>query len=280
MKKIITIFGLSFVFVVAIFAISILTENGTTSAYAFASSSPGGKTNSPGDAGGNCTQCHNGTLNPGNFTSSITSTGLATGYVAGQTYTINAGITGSTSNKIGFEATAERDADNTKTGIIVITDVARTQAISAGTAITHNSSAGTTAASGSNAWSFDWVAPAAGTGPVTFYGAFNVTNGNSSTSGDQVYTATFNVTENTGVGVGEINLASNIQLYPNPATTYIQISSEENISGVEIFNLKGQQILEENSYQDKINIEKLSTGVYFVSIKTDQGVRVEKLIIQ
>ena len=278
-KNIFTISGLSVVFVVAIFAVSTLTEKGTTKAYAYASSSPGGKTNSPGDVN-NCTQCHSGTLNSGNGTATITSPALASGYVPGQTYTIGAALSPGMSSKIGFEVTAERDADNSKTGTIIITDAARTKTVSAGNAITHNAAAGTAATGGSNVWSFDWVAPATGTGAVTFYGAFNAANGNSSSSGDQVYTATFNVIENIGVGVDEINLTSTIQLYPNPATTYFQISSDENIIGVEIFNLNGKKIVEENSYQDKINIEELSSGVYFVSIKTDQGATVEKLIIQ
>ena len=49
-------------------------------------------------------------------------------------------------------------------------------------AITHTSS-GISTTGDSNSWSFDWTAPASGTGDVTFYGAFNAANGDEIISG-------------------------------------------------------------------------------------------------
>ncbi|HQF28974.1 MAG TPA: T9SS type A sorting domain-containing protein, partial [Bacteroidia bacterium] len=49
--------------------------------------------------------------------------------------------------------------------------------------------------SGTRSWSFNWVAPAAGTGAVTFYGAFLGGNNNGSESGDLTYKTTTIVNE-------------------------------------------------------------------------------------
>jgi hypothetical protein len=43
---------------------------------------------------------------------------------------------------------------------------------------------------------FDWVTLSLGIGAVTFYGAFNVADNNSGTSGDLIYTSTLSVYEN------------------------------------------------------------------------------------
>jgi len=61
--------------------------------------------------------------------------------------------------------------------------------VNTGQAASHIS--GETIGSGNISWSFDWIAPTAGTGDITFYGAFNSTNSNSSTSGDEIYTTSF-----------------------------------------------------------------------------------------
>ncbi len=277
-KNILTVFGLTSFFVISIFALTVVSPSSSTSAYANASGSPGSRTGSPGDLS-SCNACHAGILNPGSAIATITSASLLSGYTPGQTYTISAGITGTTSNKIGFEATVERDLNNAKTGSLIITDAVRTKTTNFGNAVTHNSTAGTTATAGANAWTFDWTAPVAGTGAVTIYGSFNATNGNGSTSGDQVYTASFNVIEG-GVGIDEINSIADIKLYPNPAKSYLHISSNDRVENMKIYNLKGQQVLDVNEPQMLINIEHLPAGMYFVELSNTNQAIVKRLMIQ
>ena len=126
----------------------------------YPSGSPGGYTGSPGD-GHNCTACHGGSAS--NVTGYITSNIPADGYVPGTTYTITCSSTGS-GNK-GFECSPQ-----SVSGALLGT-------VSAGSgnhlcngnkAVTHSSAVGGSSAT----WTFSWVAPAAGTGAVTFYGAF------------------------------------------------------------------------------------------------------------
>jgi hypothetical protein len=130
----------------------------------YASGSPGGYTGSPGD-GQNCHACHSGSV--ANVTGWITSNIPASGYTPGATYTITATATGS--GRKGFEISPQTPAGN----------LVGTLASSSGNHLCNNSKA-VTQSSGVNSnpavWTFSWTAPAAGSGSVTFYGAFAVTS--------------------------------------------------------------------------------------------------------
>lgn len=264
------------------FFYSTSNSNLTHSAYAFSSASPGAKTNSPGDVNA-CTQCHTGTLNPGSAAPVISAPTLTNGYVPGQTYTINVAITGTSSSRIGFETTIERDANNAKAGTIVVTDATRTTTVNGGNGITHNGASGTTAFSGANAWAFDWTAPAMGTGNVTIYAAMNVTNSNGGTSGDEVYTTTLAVSEAVATSVDEEVLSGDLlTVYPNPAINDLNIKSVEKIKHVTLFNMEGKIISSMNAVDRNLtlDISDLNSGIYFVKVATENETITKKVIKQ
>ncbi len=159
--------------------------------YSYTGGSPGGKTGSPGDGGATCTQCHSGTAQTQGGL--IATTIPFAGYEPGQTYTITVSANMAGISKYGFELTAE-SAGGVKQGTFSITDPARTKKVNGGKAVTHTSG-GTVASGNAISWSFDWTAPAAGTGQITFYTTVNATNSNGSTSGDQIYKGTRTVSE-------------------------------------------------------------------------------------
>ncbi|MEJ2594033.1 MAG: T9SS type A sorting domain-containing protein [bacterium] len=162
----------------------------------YSGGSPGGKTGSPGDGGANCTQCHTGT--PQDATGWITTDIPSEGYLPGETYTITATGIHSGVGKFGFESTSEDDA-GTKKGEILITDASQTQLTNNNSAVTHTPT-GTTPDGDSKTWTFDWIAPEAGTGDITFYGAFNAANGNGNNQGDVIYLTSTTVMENMTTG--------------------------------------------------------------------------------
>ena len=124
---------------------------------------PAGNTGSPSDATTCAESCHGG--------SAVTQAGLITsniptaGYTPGTTYTITASISG-TGNK-GFQVSAQNTA-GTELGSLIAGTGSQIVGIKY---ITHSSAKSSTAAT----WTFQWIAPAAGTGSVTFYGAFAIT---------------------------------------------------------------------------------------------------------
>lgn len=158
-------------------------------AHTSSSGGPAGHTGSPGD-GASCANCHAGGTSSGK-TADITSDIPPTGYVPGTTYTITATATSSATSKFGFQISPQNIAGNLL-GTLVNTS-AQTQLVGSSKYITHTS--GGTSGAGSKTWSFNWVAPAQGTGNVTFYGAFNFTNNNNAVSGDYILTMSYVVNE-------------------------------------------------------------------------------------
>lgn len=71
-------------------------------------------------------------------------------------------------------------------------------------------------------------------------------------------------------------LKNNIKIYPIPAKNEINISVQEKIENISIYNSLGQFLFD--SKTTKINIEKLTKGVYYIKVKTNKSVHTEKLI--
>ncbi len=123
---------------------------------------PAGYTGSPGD-GMDCHNCHGGSASTA--ADWITSNIPAQGYTPGTTYTITVTVTGS-GNK-GFEVSPQ-NATGTLLGTLAAGSGNHTTG--SGKYVTHSSSVSANPAT----WTFQWTAPVAGTGSVTFYGAFCV----------------------------------------------------------------------------------------------------------
>ena len=86
----------------------------------------------------------------------------------------------------------------------------------------------------------------------------NLTNSNATMTGD-VHT--------TVLAVNEFDL-SNITIYPNPATEFINITGLENIKSVRIISSEGK-LVSTSLNTKNINISKIPSGIYFVEIETN-----------
>ena len=85
-------------------------------------------------------------------------------------------------------------------------------------------------------------------------------------------------------GVKE-NLGTNsIILFPNPSEDNFTVKNAFNeniiIESISVYDIQGQLALEQaiNLQEAHVNISTLSKGMYFISIKTDKGIKVEKLV--
>jgi hypothetical protein len=124
---------------------------------------PAGYTNSPAD-GHNCTTCHGG--NPLAVNGLITSNIPPAGYTPGSSYIITVTVTG-IGNK-GFEVSPQ-SVSGTLLGTLSVT-TSDMHLTGNNKYVTHSFSS----SANPKIWNFGWTAPAAGTGSVTFYGAFSV----------------------------------------------------------------------------------------------------------
>src|SRR5690606_4797228 len=68
------------------------------------------------------------------------------------------------------------------------------------------------------------------------------------------------------------NPSSSIQVYPNPTKDYINITSEEIIQSIEIYDITGRLVKAEpiNRFEAQQNIDNLANGTYVLKIKTDK----------
>jgi hypothetical protein len=143
-------------------AIIMLASFGGDESSDYPGGSPAGYTGSPGD-GQNCTSCHNGSAS--NVSGWITSDIPAEGYTPGGNYTITVTVSGSGTK--GFEVSPQ-NASGTLLG--TLTAGSGNHLTGSGKYVTQSSGSN----SNPKVWTFQWTAPAAGTGEVTFYGAFTV----------------------------------------------------------------------------------------------------------
>lgn len=243
------------------------------------SGAPTKKTGSPGD-GSNCTSCHSGTAST--QAGLITSTIPGNGYTPGQTYTITGTITTANKIKFGFEISPQDLAGALK-GTLVVTNATTTKLITSGKYITHKST-GTSFPSGTATWSFDWIAPPSGSGDLTFYGAFNSTNNNGSSSGDLITLSSLAVSEAPLGIIVNTNYTDNIILYPNPVSDKLYISNRSPIPSIQenmdidIIDINGKLIKKIINANEYIELKDLAKGHYVLKIKSHEGISVRKII--
>ena len=244
-----------------------------------------GYTGSPGDSLKNCTFCHGGTATP--IAGWITSTIPASGYVPGQRYTITATNTEDGGTRFGFEVSPQ-DPTGKLLGTMVITDASRTKLVGDSKYITYTANG--VDGQGLNSWTFDWIAPAKGTGEVVFYGAFN-SNFEGHKDGDKTFLSTLKVKEAGTTGISDIpNKLFAIAIYPNPAKDYLQVNFEVKTASnviIDVIDLAGKQItilmnsrLNNGVFNKQFDINSLSEGNYLVRINADGASQTHKITIQ
>jgi hypothetical protein len=73
---------------------------------------------------------------------------------------------------------------------------------------------------------------------------------------------------------------TNISVYPNPCSEKLQVSSDLPIRSLQLFNARGEKILEKaaNSNKIAINTSHLPNGIYFLKITTVSSDHLKKLV--
>ena len=237
-----------------------------------------GHTGSPGDSLKNCTVCHGGTALPvdGWVRSNIPDEG----YTPGATYTITAINSEHGATRFGFQVSPQA-IDGTLLGTLVITDTARTKLVGNDKYVTYRE-AGVDGVD-SLKWEFNWIAPAEGTGDVTFYAAFNSNAGHK--DGDNTYLNKLIVREKWKTGLAK-NTLMQFAAYPNPANNivYVDVDNASPNLLIDVINLQGKQIEVTLTQQTNglfgINTATLSNGTYIIRIHNNGKTATRKISVQ
>jgi hypothetical protein len=189
---------------------------------------------------------------------------LTGGYVAGTTYEVRLLAVNSvnSNSKFGFQV-AIVDGQNRQAGNFSTTGLNPDYHI--GTSglvklLEHNKAI-SAAVSNEYEVTFDWEAPAVGTGTVTLWAIFNGVNGNGIDDAGDVVSMPFSMTieENTNSYVEAIAPEATVSVYPNPVTDYLNISLGKARSGsytVTVYDLRGRNI-----HQDELQVSGSHAGL-------------------
>ncbi|MGY8908722.1 MAG: T9SS type A sorting domain-containing protein, partial [Flavobacteriales bacterium] len=75
--------------------------------------------------------------------------------------------------------------------------------------------------------------------------------------------------------------ADNITIYPNPVTNFINISTTEKISNVEVYNIVGKRVLSiKNLENNQVDISNLASGMYMLRLTNGTSVTTKKIMKQ
>ena len=86
-----------------------------------------------------------------------------------------------------------------------------------------------------------------------------------------------------GVNVSEINETSSFNVYPNPASDFVKVTTVNGQqSTVKVYNTLGMLVeeIEINSNETEINVSDYNPGIYFFSIQTENGNVTKKIVVE
>lgn len=241
-----------------------------------------GYTGSPGDSLKNCTVCHGGvaTFKEGWIVSDIPETG----YTPGKTYTITTKNINPGSTRFGFEISPQ-NLNGDLMGTMVITEPLRTKLVGDDKYITYKADG--VDGIDHNTWTFDWIAPPAGSGEVVFYGAYNSNPGHK--GGDGTTLSTLTVQESSFNGLSSVSSKiANLTLFPNPSNDLIKISFDVKTASfvhVGITDLTGKQLIvvAEGKYSGNIvkniDVSELPQGIYLLKMEIDGKSATQKISV-
>ena len=83
-------------------------------------------------------------------------------------------------------------------------------------------------------------------------------------------------------GIAPLNENAKVIIYPNPSSDIIYISSEEEISAIEMYNSMGEKIREQMIYDKNtgFDISTYSSGIYFLHIHTGKYSAIRKITLR
>jgi hypothetical protein len=77
-------------------------------------------------------------------------------------------------------------------------------------------------------------------------------------------------------------LADGFQLFPNPATNFVTIKTDnkDEIETITIVNITGQEVLKTNKNTTSLSVTSLPSGLYFMAIETESGKTTTKKFVK
>ena len=84
------------------------------------------------------------------------------------------------------------------------------------------------------------------------------------------------------VGIDEVSSNVVLNVFPNPATNYVNVVANEEIANVTIMNAMGQTVYSNNNVEGEsinINTSDFAAGIYMVTVKTNNGISTKRISV-
>jgi hypothetical protein len=251
--------------------------------------------------GATCVQggCHAGPSQPS--TSNLLTLNIGTGnptttlnnsfqYTPGQIYNLGFALN-SSSGRYGFQIVPLK-ADSTMAGSFTVSSASTTEIHTLGVqgTATYKQYMGHKSANTTKNWVFKWTAPAAGSGNVTFYYAYNLANADGqATSADVIHNGSVTITEGAGTGIADISTkVADLNIFPNPITNNFGLSFnliEANQVAAQLYTLDGKlakELINEKmsggAFNQQFDIAEFPAGIYLVKINVGDASVSKKII--
>ena len=91
---------------------------------------------------------------------------------------------------------------------------------------------------------------------------------------------TFNTNNGTSSAESTIDDFKNISVYPNPTTQSISIISSELIENTKVFSANGNLLMQSKNGNQSLDIEHITSGIYFIQVQTGNKNKVIRFIKQ
>ena len=123
--------------------------------------------------------------------------------------------------------------------------------------------------------SFTYTIPSQIAGALISYGVKFAYQGGMSVTSYYSY----QVGNNCNLGLADVESSTDFT-YTNPATDFIQITSENRIDSIELYTLLGSKVLEVQTNTNIIDVSNVSSGIYLLAIYSGNQRQIKKIIIQ
>ncbi|MFK7749555.1 MAG: Calx-beta domain-containing protein, partial [Kordia sp.] len=82
------------------------------------------------------------------------------------------------------------------------------------------------------------------------------------------------------LSLDQVRLNNAINIYPNPTKEQLYISAKDAIKSIEIYDVQGRMLASEkyNTKNIALDMSAQAAGIYFVKIKTEKGIKTEKIV--
>lgn len=210
-------------------------------------------------------------------------------YEPGKIYDIMVTLSQDSIKRFGFELVALKNANDSNTGEIIITDTDKMQIVSAmgKKYITYKYPGTNPVSDGKGQWQFKWKAPDNNEGPITFYTAGVAANNNAVQTGDDTYTNKL-VIGSFPLSVSNYPTSSSEIILKNASKDAITIQyflQQKSSIEISIFDIQGKlnativnEMAQTGDYLETYPIHAKG-GIYIMKIRINNRVYSQKICI-